>query len=190
MASGPGSHQEADEPSPPAAFPPQSISLPTFLKGGSDEEFRDLIYRVLSISTMMLRAREHFAAQMNVSGPQYSMIVAIAESKAATVGLIASKLHVSSPFVTAEIGKLISQGIVERRPNEADRRSNLLVLTPFGHELIEKVGPLRRKTNDMIFGSLTPEQARLFSEIVNTLLADSEHAIHVISDPKRAQKRR
>ena len=170
------------------AFPPVSTSLEAFLVDGSDLKFRELIYKVLSTSTLMLRARERFAAHMGVSGPQYSMMVAIGEAGTATVGQIADRLHVSSPFVTAEIGKLIDRGIVERRPNEVDRRSSLLALTKRGRDLIRGVGPLRRMTNDMIFGSLTREQARALHEIMDRLLTDSEHALYAINSPAWRKK--
>lgn len=166
-------------------FPPLSTSLEAFLVDGSDRAFRELIYKVLSTSTHMLRARDRFAAHMGVSGPQYSMMVAIGEAGSATVGQIAARLHVSSPFVTAEIGKLIRRGIVDRRPNDADRRSNILALTDQGKRLIRDVGPLRRATNDMIFGSLSASQARALDRIMDLLLADSERALHEISTPRR-----
>lgn len=170
-------------------FPPVSTSLEAFLVNGSDRAFRELIYKVLSTSTHMLRARDRFAAHMGVSGPQYSMMVAIGEAGTATVGQIAARLHVSSPFVTAEIGKLIKRGIVDRRPNDADRRSNILVLTDTGKQLIRDVGPLRRMTNDMIFGSLNASQARALNRIMGLLLADSERALREINPPVRQTAR-
>jgi MarR family transcriptional regulator, organic hydroperoxide resistance regulator len=171
------------------AFPPLSTSLEAFLLDGSDRAFRELIYKVLSTSTHMLRARDRFASQMGVSGPQYSMMVAIGESGTATVGQIAARLHVSSPFVTAEIGKLINRGIIDRRPNHADRRSNLLALTETGKQLIRDVGPLRRATNDMIFRSLNASQARALDKIMDLLLADSKRALHEIGPPARRSGR-
>jgi len=164
-------------------FPPLSTSLEAFLVDGSDRRFRELIYKVLSTSSLMLRARDQFAAHMGVSGPQYSMMMVIGESGAATIGQIAEQLHVSSPFVTVEIGKLIRHDIVERRPNEVDRRSNLLALTEHGKDLIRDVGPLRRMTNDIIFGSLSSEQAAALHDIMDRLLADSERALYEINSP-------
>jgi DNA-binding MarR family transcriptional regulator len=169
-------------------FPPLSTSLEAFLDDGSDKRFRDLIYKVLSISSLMLQSRDCFAAFMGVSGPQYSMMVAIGESGAATVGQIAEKLRVSSPFVTAEVGKLIRRGILSRRPNQKDRRSSLLVLTRKGRDLIVKVGPLRRMTNDIIFGSLTKEQALAIHSIMDKLVVDSERALYEIKSPSLRRK--
>src|SRR5262245_15193453 len=81
-------------------FPPLSISIESFLKDGSDREFRQLIYSLLSFSTLMTRHREYYASYIGVTGPQYSMMTFIAEIQSATVGDIAERMQVSSPFVT------------------------------------------------------------------------------------------
>jgi DNA-binding MarR family transcriptional regulator len=177
-AGAPPEYSEAGEP-----FPPLSTSLDTFLVDGSDREFRKLIYDVLSVSSLMLRARERFGAFIGVTAPQYSMMMAIGEARQITVTQLADRLHVSSPFVTSEIGKLIKRQIVERRPNEADRRSSLLVLTPTGQDLIRRVGPYRRRGNDLVFGSLTGEQAASLQQILATLLTDAQRALHELDSP-------
>lgn len=165
-------------------FPPLSTSLDAFLKERSDRKFRNLIYDILSLSTLMLRAREHFANYIGVTAPQYSMMVVIAEAGKATTGQVAAALHVSSSFVTAEIGKLMRRDIIRKTPSEADRRSALLTLTPYGCALIVKVGPIRRLGNDMIFGSLSAMQAKQLTALVQTLLADAQRALHALDAPE------
>jgi DNA-binding MarR family transcriptional regulator len=164
-------------------FPPLSISSKSFISNGSDAEFRRLIYHVLSTSAMMLKARERFAAYIGVTAPQYSMMVSIGEAGSATIGQIAQAIHVSSPFVTAEIGKLIKRGIVNRQPNEADARSSLLTLTEHGMDLIRQVGPYRRTANDIIFGFLSPGEAKQFSRTMEQLYINCERALHELDAP-------
>lgn len=164
-------------------FPPLSTSLEAFLVDGSDTEFRRLIYGLLQVSSLMLKAREKYGAYIGVSAPQYSMLVAIAEAGEATVGELAAALHVSSPFVTAEINKLIRAGHVRKRPNATDRRSILLSLTPSGEGLVRRVAPMRMLANDMIFGSLNTGEAAAFTHLIHTLITDFERAIHELEAP-------
>jgi DNA-binding MarR family transcriptional regulator len=175
---------------PEEHFPPLSTSLPAFLVNGSDSAFRHLIYNVLSVSALMLQARERFAIYIGVTAAQYTMMVAIGEAKATTVGQLATELSVSSPFVTAEINKLIKLGLVEKLPNEADRRSMLLALTPQSKDLIREVAPMRRLANDTIFGSLTKAQAKELVELNAILLADAKHALHELDSPKWSAHRK
>ncbi len=164
-------------------FPPISISLPHFIKGGSDREFRQLIYALTSLSLLMGRNRQRFAAYMGVSDPQYIMIALIAETPGVTIGKVAEQLSVSSQFVTIEVGKLVKNNIVEKRPNERDRRSMILNLTAKGKNLLRELAPLRRKTNDLMFRSLTEERAKVLKEIISTLIIDGTSALHELDAP-------
>src|SRR5690349_3964984 len=103
-------------------FPPAIISLRHFIRGGSDREFRDLLYSLIGLSTLMLQNRQRFAAFIGLTDPQYTMLTMIAENPGITVGKLAQRLHVSSQFVTIEIGRLNDKAIVTKRPNEQDRR--------------------------------------------------------------------
>ena len=164
-------------------FPPLSISSDAFLADGTDTEFRHLIYNFLGLSALFLEARERFAAFIGVSAPQYSMMVAIGEARETTATSLAGRLHVSTAFVAAEIGKLVARQIVSRRPSTSDRRSAILKLTPRGKSLVRHLGPYRRVGNDGIFASLTRPQADQLKEITALLLANAQQALTELNHP-------
>jgi DNA-binding MarR family transcriptional regulator len=164
-------------------FPPLSISMETFLKDGTDREFRHLINSLLSFSTLMMRHREYYASYIGVTGSQYSMIAVIAEARFATVSDVAEQMHVASQFVTAEISKLIRKNIIEKTPNETDRRSVHLRLTPKGQTLLLELGPLRRESNDLMYGSLIDDRGIVLQEIIDTLIKDANSALHALDAP-------
>jgi MarR family transcriptional regulator, organic hydroperoxide resistance regulator len=170
-------------------FPPLSISLETFLKDGTDREFRHLINSLLSFSALMTRHREYYASYIGVTGSQYSMITLIAEARFATVGDVAEQMHVASQFVTAEISKLIRKNIVEKTPSETDRRSVHLRLTLKGQNLLRELGPIRRESNDLVYGSLTEERGRALQEILDTLIEDANSELHALDAPHRREKK-
>jgi MarR family transcriptional regulator, organic hydroperoxide resistance regulator len=159
-------------------FPPLSTSLESFVKDGSDRAFRRLIYDLISFSNQMALNRKHFAAYIGVTEAQVLMMMIIAETQDATVGHLAQQLNVSSQFVTIEIGDLVKKNIIEKRPNEADRRSMFLSLTHKGRSLFREMAPLRRTASDLMFRSLTEDRARVLQEIISALLADSRIALH------------
>lgn len=165
-------------------FPPLSTSLATFLEDGSDLGFRQVIYNVLTVSALMLRVRERFASYIGVTGPQYSILVAVGEVRSATVSQIAQQQHVSSSFITAEVGKLVRRGYLERSPNLKDGRSALLSLTNSGMGLITQLGEYRRLANDTVFGSFDKEQAKIFSAHMERLVVDAERALHMLDAPE------
>src|SRR5262245_56089406 len=96
-------------------YPPLTTSLKAFVKDGSDREFRQLIFEMNSLFNQMKRHVEHFARFIGVSSAQFSFIMIIAEISNSTVRQIAEQMNVTSPFVTAEIGKLVDMGIVAKK---------------------------------------------------------------------------
>ena len=74
-------------------------------------------------------------ATVEVSPPQYRVLVSLAEGKAAASAL-ADRLAVSKPSVTAVVDGLVERGLVERRHEVADRRRVAHELTPAGRRLL------------------------------------------------------
>jgi DNA-binding MarR family transcriptional regulator len=170
------------------ALLPLTTSLPTFVTNGSDRDFRLLVYDLIRLSNQLTRNRKHFAAYMGVTEAQWLMIMIIAETWASTVGQLAEQLNVSHQFVTIEIGDLVKKDVVERRLNEADRRSAILTLTSKGKRLLREISPVLRTANDIMFRSLTPDRARLLKEIVGGLVADGAAALHELEAPTWREK--
>jgi MarR family transcriptional regulator, organic hydroperoxide resistance regulator len=171
----------------PERFPPLSTSLPTFVQNGSDAEFRALIYELTSLFNIMQRNRRHFGGHIGVSETQALILMMLAEVTDVTVGYIARRLEVSSQFVTIEVGKLVASRLVEKRPDELDRRSVRLKLTAKGEGLVRDLAPLRRKANDTMFRSLDRERARALRTILADLIADGRIALHDLQAPRPAR---
>ncbi len=170
-------------------FPPLTTSLATFIKDGSDREFRRLIYSFVSLTGFMEANRDYFAAFIGVSSPQLLMMGVIAETPDPSVSAIADRLGVSTQFVTTEIGKLIAKNLVSKRPNEVDRRGVLLSLSAKGKALLRELGSVRRKINDMTFGSLTEARAGMLQEILDGLIRDARSAVHELDAPDMRGKK-
>jgi DNA-binding MarR family transcriptional regulator len=170
-------------------FPPLSTSIESLLRDGSDRDFRRLVYSLIRFSEMIVRHRDIYGAYIGVTGPQYHMMTIIAASPNATAGEIARTMSVSNQFVVSETGKLVGKNIIEKKINAADRRSMLLNLTPRGRDLLQELGPLRRESNDLMYRSLTGDRTTVLQEIMDTLIADAEIALHELDAPhRRGQK--
>jgi MarR family transcriptional regulator, organic hydroperoxide resistance regulator len=178
-----GTISHADASPTEEKFPPLSISLEVFVKNGSDREFRRLIRGLVGLSNLMRRNTDHFARYIGTNNAQFDVMTSIAETPDATVSRIAQLMNVTSQFVTIEVGKLIRDGIVAKRHNENDRRSSFIDLTPKGQNLLYELAPLRRRTNDLHFRSLTEDRAKILTEIIETLIVDGRHALHELESP-------
>jgi DNA-binding MarR family transcriptional regulator len=94
-------------------------------------------------------------------------------------------MAVASQFVTAEMNKLIGKSIIEETLNETDRRSVHLRLALKGQNLLRELGPIRRESNDLLYGSLTEGRGRALQEIIDTLIEDANSALHALDAPHR-----
>jgi len=166
-------------------FPPPSISIKGLLRDGSDRQFRRLINSLVGFAEMIVRHRNIYGAYIGVTGPQYHMMAIVAGTPNATISDIAKTMSVSNQFVASETSKLIAKSILKKTPNDADRRSMFVSLAPKGRSLLRELGPLRRESNDLMYRSLTGERARVLQEIMDTLIADAEIALHELDAPHR-----
>ena len=105
----------------------------------------------------MEMVREHLGRRMGISGPQYSVMVAVAHLQGRdgiSVGALAQALHVSSAFIATEGGKLVRRRLLLKRTNPLDRRGVLLSVAPAGRLAVDRVSAEIRTVNDLFFGAL------------------------------------
>jgi MarR family transcriptional regulator, organic hydroperoxide resistance regulator len=120
---------------------------------------------------------------MNVTGPQYSVLVAVAHLQGdggVSVTAVAKAMHVSSAFVASETGKLAQRGLLHKRPNPRDRRGVLLSIAPAGRLEIGGIGGEIRAINDLFFGALDGKAFAALSAAVGALVGSSRRAIQYI----------
>jgi len=162
---------------------PATVSRSALLEGGSDSRFRQLVYDLLTISVRMETVRTHLARQIGITGPQYSVLVAIAQFQGADgvrVGKAAEVLHVSGAFITAETRQLERLGLVVKAISPRDRRGVLLRLTPKGERQITAISPAITGVNDGFFAPLSRTAFRSFADRAAQLVGSSREVVKSI----------
>lgn len=152
-----------------------TVSRPELLVDGSDHAFRTLIHDALAFTGRLQAIRDGYAAIVSVTGVQYTILVCVSVLQArqsVTVKAIADHLKLSGPFVTAEVGKLVAQGLLEKNPDPIDRRRVSLRLTDEARRRLGALAPVQRQVNDVHFGGLSASDfehlARMMHELVET----------------------
>ncbi len=149
----------------------------------SGEARRSTIYKLLQVSALMLKTREHYAAAVGVTPPQFSILTAIAEREGTSIGDVAERLHVTGPFVTAEVNKLIRAGMVLKKSSASDRRVAELRITAACTRKLIGVSPLREAANDRIFAGIPAVDLDRFSLELSSLIDGLQDALHMLSRP-------
>jgi DNA-binding MarR family transcriptional regulator len=83
-----------------------------------------------------------------------------------TLGELATALGIDPPNCTPVVDDLEKRGLVERRPNPADRRSKLVVTTTAGAELAKRAQDLW-ELPPVALQTLTPDDLRTLSGILS-----------------------
>jgi len=115
------------------------------------------------VAARLAKVVEGALGTVELSLPQYRLLVFLSE-KSEAASALAAKLAVSPPSVTALVDGMVSRGLVERRPDDSDRRRVAHMLTDEGRatlaaadeaveralcELAELLGPARgRRASD------------------------------------------
>ena len=122
---------------------PPTVSRAALMENGCDRRFRALVNDLFTIASRMETLRAHLGARIGISGPQYSVLVAVAHLQGelgVSVGTVAQAMHVSSAFIASETGKMARRKLLLKRANPEDRRGVLLSVAPAGRLRIDRVG--------------------------------------------------
>ena len=162
---------------PGEAKPPLTITLPSCLIDGTDDQFRQLIHNMVAFSGRLLSVRDGFGTLIGITGIQYSILISIAYQKPkVTINKVAAHLHLSGPFVTIETGKLHKIGLVAKATNPEDKREVLLTVTPAARKLFAKLAPDQQKVNDVLFQGISAREFKTLNAIFERMVNHGDQA--------------
>lgn len=159
---------------------PSTVGRKTLIEGGSDRRLRQLLYDLTRLSTYIESMRARFAVKMNITPPQYNVLMFVAQHQqqiGVTVNTVAKHLHVSGAFVTMQVTQLVKKGLLHKRPNPGDRRSIFLMLTEKGEKAVKAIAPVLRRVNDQLFRSLSRRDFVRISLLVERMIGDAEEVL-------------
>jgi DNA-binding MarR family transcriptional regulator len=157
-----------------------TASKPELLDRDGDSTLRGLLYDYFAFGRSLEAAREIFASFAALSPTQYLILIAIKNSTAEEpmgVNQVAERLYLSGAFVTNEINKLVSEGLIEKSPHPDDGRRVQLSLTQHGVGRLIRLAALQRPVNDALFGMLTREEFKVLSQLLSRLASNADSAL-------------
>ena len=152
-------------PSPNSYHPPLTVTRRALLKGGSDVEFRRLIYRLLLVEERLRRARDFLGKRAGLTGPQYTMLITVAYLQGAT------------GITVQSLARNLERGLLAKRTNPHDSRSTLLSITAAGRRRIEHLVPELRTINNAFFAHVSARSFADAMQFLEQLIAGSERVM-------------
>ena len=86
------------------------------------------------------------------------------------------------------VDRLEAKGLVERRPNGADRRVWMLRCTPRGKKLRERLVDGARATQDMLLATLSKAEQKQFIDLLERVVAANEAYVRPGAGRKRPKR--
>jgi DNA-binding MarR family transcriptional regulator len=109
-----------------------------------------------------------------VTLPQLRTLVVVSLQGAQTVSALAERLDVHASTMTRMCSRLVSRGLVVRKPSALDRREVVIELTAQGQGLVNEVMDKRRREIDSVVRRMTTDDRdrvvaalQLFSQAVD-----------------------
>lgn len=168
-----------------------TVSLPELLVGGSDLRFRELIADLFAAAAGMLALRRALAASVGLSAAEYAILLATWHlQKKGSVGIntLAGQLHVAAANVTAEVGKLVKKGILDKQPHPQDTRAVLIQLTARGNAILGELSPLLRRINDRLFSGVSADGIEAVAAFLHHIADETPNSIRIARSFKPERK--
>lgn len=82
---------------------------------------------------------------------------------------LSERLHIAPRSTTEVVDALQSRGLVERRPDPADRRATLVQVTEHGASVLDAIRAARGTEAERVFGRLSQEDQAALARILRTI---------------------
>lgn len=129
-----------------------------------------LPYRLNVLASLTSNAlAQIYAERFGLSIPAWRVIATLGQYEHRTARDIAAHGVMHKSTISRAVAALEQRGLVARRPNPADRREELLELTPEGREIYEALAPEALAFEERFVSVLTEEEQRVLASLIDRL---------------------
>jgi DNA-binding MarR family transcriptional regulator len=165
-----------------------------------DAMLREFMADFHAAFSVMRLLRQHIAAAVSLTSAEWSALLAVwyLERKGeVTVSGVADHLHVAAAYVTSEISKLVTRGLLVKTPHPTDGRSAGINLTQEGWDVFKLAAPMLREVNLHLFSGVLHRDLITAHKFIQGIIAHGYDAIAVTDNfgvdgttPKRRPNRK
>lgn len=112
---------------------------------------------------------------MNLTPPQFDVIATLANQPPMTCKTLGDKTLITKGTLTGILDRLEAKGIIERKTNEEDARSQKIMLTPAGQEIFDHAFPAHMRHLEKAFSQLSAQEITNLTSALKQLRATMEN---------------
>ncbi|GAA5165558.1 MULTISPECIES: MarR family winged helix-turn-helix transcriptional regulator [Amycolatopsis] len=141
---------------PPEDPPPGWQSLPSWLLTQTAQHAHRLV-------------ADGFSA-VGARGYHYRLLATLEESGPASQATLGRRSGIHLSDMVATVNDLAERGLVERAPDPADRRRNVISLTAAGRRQLRRLEKRLAETQEELLAPLSPRERQRLTELLSRLL--------------------
>jgi MarR family transcriptional regulator for hemolysin len=103
---------------------------------------REFAFTLHDVARLLRTYADHKAGKFGMTRAQWAVLVRLDRTQGLKQCELADILDVQPITLTRQLDRLCDNGLIERRPDPADRRVKRLYLTPAAQPLLERLGDL------------------------------------------------
>jgi DNA-binding MarR family transcriptional regulator len=132
---------------------------------------RDLAAMMVPLGRALMRAEEPVLATNGLTMWAYSVLLALGGQPARSQAALAAQIGADKTRLIPILDDLQRRGLIERRPDPADRRSHLLSVTPEGRRASSKTQQEIQRQEEDLLAQLSPQDRATFLRTLDVLSA-------------------
>lgn len=117
-------------------------------------------------------------------GSLYMIVLAIHNHKECRQEQISSILKIDKGSIARSVRKLEDEGYIKREPDSADKRANILRLTPKAEALIPRIEDAISEWEDLITADIPADDHRIMEQYME-LMAKNAYAVYHANDENK-----
>jgi MarR family transcriptional regulator, transcriptional regulator for hemolysin len=127
---------------------------------------REFAFMLNDVARLLRTYADYKASQFGMTRAQWAVLVRVDRSEGLNQSELAEVLDLQPITLTRLLDKLCDSGLIERRPDPADRRAKRLFLTPAARPLLERLSALGEETMQGALAGVEPESVdQMVSEL-------------------------
>ncbi len=135
--------------------------------------FEELFDLVGDLARRRFRAGERGFAKLGLSHTEARLLTLLQHAGGeAAQDILSNALSVDRSNAVRALQRLAENGFVLRRKDEADRRANLIRITPKGSKVAGKIAMMRKELAQQFFGDLREPEALVVLELLRKAIPE------------------
>ena len=141
------------------------------------DNFLKLFDLIGELARRRYQAAERYFSALELNHTEARLLTLLdREGGTATQDTLSNLMFVDRSNAGRALQHLEQAGHIERRKDDADKRTNLVQITAQGQTTVAEISKLRREMAQSFFGALNADEAASIVELLSKALTDEAHA--------------